>query len=305
MLSVLAQSLADVEVVVVDDASTDDTAHVLESYERWDSRVVVVHSRTKLGRADARNAGIACARGEFLAILDADELHLDNADDLVDALRREAYDLIRVADVGVAPHERGASGTLGQLLAQKNSSAFYSLGFVPAVIFRSAAVEPHVKAAYYYTHTRYQQLFVLMRSFGEEATVYTTREPVLTRGSAPTPIGCEIYDYWLRSIEAIPGGVARENALKCIFPSTDPFRFGRSMLSDVRCGRPNRSVLRIWSDVLRRTPTLRSKMVVILNFPFALVPLSIIRPLYPVLRRKPFIPGRFDGGGRSHDGQPD
>src|SRR3712207_3730779 len=60
-----------VEVVVVDDASTDTTAKVIEQLAEKDSRVRSVLLPVNGGPSVARNAGIEAGRGEWLAILDA------------------------------------------------------------------------------------------------------------------------------------------------------------------------------------------------------------------------------------------
>jgi glycosyltransferase involved in cell wall biosynthesis len=68
--SVLAQTFHDVEVIVIDDGSSDDTPAVLASYG---SRIRSV-SQPNRGMNPSRNTGIAIARGEFLALLDSDDL---------------------------------------------------------------------------------------------------------------------------------------------------------------------------------------------------------------------------------------
>lgn len=70
--SVLAQTLRDLELLVVDDASTDDTARVVSQVE--DARVVLIRLAQNQGPIGARNAGIAAARGRYIALLDADDL---------------------------------------------------------------------------------------------------------------------------------------------------------------------------------------------------------------------------------------
>lgn len=74
--SVLEQSLADLDLVVVNDASTDATPEILEAFAARDSRVIVVHNEHNLGRALSRNRALEQARADLVAVLDADDLAL-------------------------------------------------------------------------------------------------------------------------------------------------------------------------------------------------------------------------------------
>lgn len=69
--SVLAQSIDDIEVLIVDDASADGTVDVVESYD--DPRVTLVRHETNLGGSAARNTGIEAASGRYVAFLDSDD----------------------------------------------------------------------------------------------------------------------------------------------------------------------------------------------------------------------------------------
>ncbi len=72
--SVLGQSFADLELIVVDDCSSDNTAEVVARFD--DPRLRYVPLTDNLGAAGARNAGARLARGEWLAFQDDDDIWL-------------------------------------------------------------------------------------------------------------------------------------------------------------------------------------------------------------------------------------
>ena len=71
--SALAQTMSDLEVIIVDDASTDVTLGIAGRIAAQDSRVRVLHNERNAGPAVSRNRAIAAARGEWIALLDADD----------------------------------------------------------------------------------------------------------------------------------------------------------------------------------------------------------------------------------------
>ncbi|MFC4544564.1 glycosyltransferase family 2 protein [Halosolutus amylolyticus] len=137
--SALDQTIDDIEVVVVDDGSTDETGSVLASYE--DPRVRPVVHATNQGANVARNTGIEHARGEYVAFLDSDdEWHpeklerqlaalSDRSDDWVGAYCDATFDLtgtsgrIRSAAAAVLargdedPVREGGEELVGEILA--------------------------------------------------------------------------------------------------------------------------------------------------------------------------------------------
>jgi hypothetical protein len=111
--SVRAQTLADWELIVVDDGSTDDLDSVLSRYTD-DPRILVVH-RPHQGVGAARNAGLAAARGRYVAWLDSDDTWT------VEHLRvvlgfmqrhghRAAYDVLELRRPGRPPGFRTLAG---------------------------------------------------------------------------------------------------------------------------------------------------------------------------------------------------
>lgn len=74
--SALAQTYSNIEIVVVDDGSTDDTAAIMARYAA-EKRINFIQQKNQ-GVAAARNTALAVAKGEFVAFLDADDLFLPN-----------------------------------------------------------------------------------------------------------------------------------------------------------------------------------------------------------------------------------
>jgi glycosyltransferase involved in cell wall biosynthesis len=72
--SVLSQSIADWECIVVDNASTDDTAQIVTQYTRQDSRIKYCKLDDNKGPSCARNVGIQLSKGEYILFLDSDDL---------------------------------------------------------------------------------------------------------------------------------------------------------------------------------------------------------------------------------------
>ena len=74
--SILAQTFSDFELIIVDDGSSDSTASIARAYAQRDSRIRFMQLARNMGLADARNHGIAAARGEFATMMDADDISL-------------------------------------------------------------------------------------------------------------------------------------------------------------------------------------------------------------------------------------
>lgn len=85
----VSQTLKDVEVIAVDDASTDGSPDILRRWEAQDNRLRVVQMEENSGQGKARNLALNYARGEFVTMVDADDwLSADALQSAVDVFRQ-------------------------------------------------------------------------------------------------------------------------------------------------------------------------------------------------------------------------
>lgn len=91
--SVRKQTLKNIEIILVNDGSTDDSGVICDYFAEHDNRIKVIH-KTNGGLSDARNQGIAIANGEYLGFVDSDDyVELDMYEKLYIALRTSNYDI--------------------------------------------------------------------------------------------------------------------------------------------------------------------------------------------------------------------
>ncbi|MCL3881738.1 glycosyltransferase family 2 protein [Marivita sp. GX14005] len=105
--SALCQNGVCVDVIVSDDASSDDTAELAEKIAACDPRVSIMRSSVNRGPAGARNAALRIARGDWIAVLDADDSYEPGRlACMIEAAQRFSADL--VLDDFVSVDDKGA-----------------------------------------------------------------------------------------------------------------------------------------------------------------------------------------------------
>ena len=70
--SVIKQTYKNLEIILIDDGSTDNSGKICNEYLKKDSRIIVIHQENK-GLSEARNAGLNIAKGEYIGFVDSDD----------------------------------------------------------------------------------------------------------------------------------------------------------------------------------------------------------------------------------------
>jgi len=73
MESILSQTYSNLEVILIDDGSTDSSGNMCDNYKALDNRIVVIH-KPNGGLSSARNAGMDIATGDYLIFVDSDDI---------------------------------------------------------------------------------------------------------------------------------------------------------------------------------------------------------------------------------------
>ena len=71
--SILNQTYGDLEILCINDCSTDNSRAILQEYQRKDSRIILLENETNGGLAYTRNAGLQRAAGEYVLFVDSDD----------------------------------------------------------------------------------------------------------------------------------------------------------------------------------------------------------------------------------------
>jgi glycosyltransferase involved in cell wall biosynthesis len=142
--SILAQTFRDFEFLIINDGSTDRSLEILEDYARRDGRIRLV-SRPNTGYVAALNEGLALARGEFIARIDADDLADPRRLELQVARMRQEPQLVALGSNAYAMDEDGRMlGDYAVPLTHEEIEANHLRGSStihhPAVMLRPEAV---------------------------------------------------------------------------------------------------------------------------------------------------------------------
>lgn len=121
--SVVSQSIQNLEVILVDDGSTDGSAELCDALSKKDARIMVVH-KSNGGLSSARNCGIEKATGKYITFLDSDDYVSPTAyEELLEVMDDEysvaCMNYVRVNESGVIYPKREVHATVETITAEE------------------------------------------------------------------------------------------------------------------------------------------------------------------------------------------
>ena len=96
ILSVINQSMEEIEIICVNDASTDRSAHIIEKYHDTDKRIKIINHNKNMGTLVARKSGVINAKGEYILFLDGDDAFLNTSvcESLYNIIKSKEADIV-------------------------------------------------------------------------------------------------------------------------------------------------------------------------------------------------------------------
>jgi glycosyltransferase involved in cell wall biosynthesis len=138
--TVIGQTLREIEIICVDDGSTDDSTMILEEYARLDERLaVIVQQKNTLGAGRARNSGLRAANGKYLSFLDSDDFFApDMLEKLLKRGKSNNADIVICNSYGY-DHVLGTVHELDYVFVKDNfpGKDFFSYKDIPEKIFQT------------------------------------------------------------------------------------------------------------------------------------------------------------------------
>lgn len=143
--SVLVQDIIDYEIILVDDGSTDESAEIMRKYEALDARIHCVYREQNEGQSVARNVALSMAQGDYVYMLDGDDLLTEDAFvSLMPICEKQAPDMICFENKQFADDASFAKQAKMVLFSYENLEGFYEGVDAFSTLVLEDAISPSV-----------------------------------------------------------------------------------------------------------------------------------------------------------------
>lgn len=123
--SLLKQTYSKIEIIIVDDGSSDSSGSICDNIARRDSRVIVIHKANE-GVAVARNVGISKAKGKYICFVDSDDyVKADYIEKFVCSMERDKVELVVCGHIRKENNLEREHAHFPQGILEKHNADFY------------------------------------------------------------------------------------------------------------------------------------------------------------------------------------
>ncbi len=144
--SVVNQTLSDIEIICVNDCSTDNSLEILNEYAKKYSNIKVIDCKVNGGESRARNIGLDNADGEYLAFVDNDdEIDLDFYEKLYAKAKYEDADIAKGELRQFNSDGSELYGSLNKLIEQNNNILFFAYHWWTAIFKKSIVTDNKIR----------------------------------------------------------------------------------------------------------------------------------------------------------------
>lgn len=183
--SIIRQSYTNLEIILINDGSTDNSGAIADEYARLDSRIKVIHQENG-GLAAARNSGIEIMSGDFVSFVDSDDwLELDMYEEVIPILCQNKHlSLVKFGTIKKAKHLRNrGSSTIREYEGLKGYLRSKAGGVVWNALYRREAIKDirfvpgYVCEDIYFTHKLLSQEGIRFVHYDRRFYHYRTSRP--------------------------------------------------------------------------------------------------------------------------------
>lgn len=296
--SIIGQTYSQLEIILVDDGSTDSSGAICDEYARLDSRIHVIH-KANGGLSSARNAGLDIALGEYISFVDSDDwLELEMYQELVSIMEeRNHLDLVKFGYIDTSKTPKSKDSLK---LREYTSLRGYMKSKVGVTVwnalYRHRAIRSlrFIEGMYcediYYSYKLFSHPNIRFAHYDRRYYHYRTNRP----GSIMASKSLKLYEDIARSWPILLTEIEENKALASLCHIDELRSMEGKMLKEYLRGDYNQEYLQQCQDIIRKAWQVARQYPIPTDWDFPWLMLYIKAPILYWICKKPmrYLRGR-------------